>query len=431
VSGRVDYDVIVVGAGPGGGMAAKTAAALGLRTALIEEHATVGAPTHCTGKLQLHAFREFNLPSQLIRNTLRAGAFYAPSGAVLRVRRALPDSHVVDRDEFDRWLTEEAQWCGAELLLGTRVRAAERINGTMRVIGDRAGKTFAATTRLIIDAEGARPILPRTLGVRLVRRWVSGLQYEMANVEFEEDDCPEIYLGTGAAPGFFAWLMPLGARRGRVGLCVDPSVAHQAPVHYIERVIRDHPIASRRLRGATIERKLAGPIPLLGARRPSVIDGMLLVGDAAGQVKATSGGGIYYALIAGQLAAQAAAGYVGGDPRALGRYEAAWRRRFGRELRFTTFARLALNQLTDPEVDSLVTSIRDDAALMHAIEHRGDTAYQSRLLGPLLRQGLRWSFRTRTMASVVWKALRGGAGAFWDGGVWGGPEESLVREGNR
>ncbi len=431
MSERVDYDVIVVGAGPGGGMAALTAAALGLRTALIEEHAVVGRPTHCTGKLQVHAFQEFELPPHLILNTLRAGAFYAPNGAVVKVRRALPDSHVVDRDAFDRWLAEEAQRRGAELLLGMRVRAAERLNGTMRVFSERSGKSMAVTARVIIDAEGARPVLPRTLGVSLRRRWVNGLQYQVANIDLEEEDCPEVYLGADAAPGFFAWLMPLGNRRGRVGLCVDPQVASRAPVHYIERIMREHPIAARRLRRATVERKLAGPIPLLGSHRPSVSEGLLLVGDAAGQVKATSGGGIYYAMIAGRLAAHAAGGYVGGDGRALSRYEEAWRRRFGRELRFTAVARRALNQLSDTEVNQLVSAIRDDAALTQAIEQRGDTAYQSRLLGPLLRQALRWSVHTRSMAGLVLKTLRVGVHALWDDGVSDGSEESVAREGNR
>lgn len=398
-------------------MAALSAARLGLRTALLEEHPAVGTPTHCTGKLQVHAFQEFDLPQHLRLNTLQAGVFYAPDGAAFKVRRSTPDSHVVDRDALDRWLAEAAQQEGAELMLGTRARGAERVNGGMRVAGLRGSRSVTITAGVIIDAEGARPILPKVLGVRLARRWVSGLQYQVANVDFEEEDCPEIYLGADIAPGFFAWLMPLGNRRGRVGLCVDPQVTQRPPVYFIDRLIRDHPVASRRLRGATIERKLAGPIPLLGRHRPSVISSMLVVGDAAGQVKATSGGGIYYAMIAGRLAAQAAAEHLGGDRRALGRYEQAWRRRFGRELRFTTFARQTLNQLTDQELSGLICAMRDDAALVAAIEDRGDTAYQSRLLGPLLQQGVRWTFRTRPMAAVLVKALRAGARALWEDGV--------------
>ena len=416
VSRRVDYDVVVIGAGPGGGTAALTAARMGLRTALVEEHQEVGSPTHCSGKLQLHAFREFDLPSHLILNTLQAGAFYAPNGAVARVRRRVPDSHVVDRADFDRWLADQAQRHGAELVLGTRLRAAERVNGAMRVTGERAGRMYAATARVIIDAEGARPVLPRTVGLHLPRACVLGLQYQVANADIEEEDCPEIYLGGTLAPGFFAWLMPIGRRRGRVGLCVDPRVTSRAPIYYLERLIREHPVASRRLRHAVVERKLAGAIPVLGVRRPSVTDGMILVGDAAGQVKATSGGGIYFAMIAGRLAAQAASRYVGGQRRALLWYEREWRRRFGRELTFATFARVTLNHMTDAELNVLVASIAEDDGLRKAIEDHGDTAYQSRLLRPVLLQALR-PLRVRAMAGAMFKAVRFGLRALWDDGV--------------
>lgn len=418
---RPDYDVAVVGAGPAGGMAALTAARAGLRVALVEEHPAVGTPVHCSGKLQLHAFREFALPNHLILNTLQAGAFYAPDGSVAKVRRPEPDSHVVDRATFDRWLADEAQRHGAELIVGARMRSAERQNGVMRLTGEREGRAFTVAAPLVIDAEGARPVLPASLGLHLTRSYVLGLQYQMDGVQLDEKDCPEIYLGSGYAPGFFAWLMPIGGRRARAGLCVDPRLARHAPVYYLERLIREHPVASRRLHHAVIERKLAGPIPVLGARRPSVIDRMLIVGDAAGQVKATSGGGIYYSLIAGRLAAQAAHRFLGGESAALRWYEAEWRRRFGRELNATAFARVTVNHMTDAEINAFIASIGDDERFRRTVEQRGDTAYQSRLIAPVIAATLRWSL-ARPVSSVLLKAVRYGLRALWDGGAHTAPE---------
>ena len=147
---RPDFDVIVAGAGPAGGMAARTAAALGLRTALVEEHEQPGLPAHCSGKLQLHAFREFALPASLVMNTLRAGAFYSPGGAVFRVRREEADSHVVDRVTFDRWLAGDAERLGAALLLDTRLRSAERINGLIRGTGTRRRRRVSQTVGVVI-----------------------------------------------------------------------------------------------------------------------------------------------------------------------------------------------------------------------------------------------------------------------------------------
>ncbi|MDQ7843721.1 MAG: NAD(P)/FAD-dependent oxidoreductase [Armatimonadota bacterium] len=413
---RADYDLIVAGAGPAGGMAALTAAKAGLRVALVEEHPQVGWPAHCSGKIQLHAFREFALPQHLIMNTLRAGAFYAPDGSVARLRRSEPDSYVVDRTLFDRWLADEAQRHGADLILGTRLLAVERRDGVMRVRGRRDGRTITLTAPLVVDAEGARPALPASLGLRLPRAHVLGLQYQMDRVDLEEEDCPEIYLGRAYAPGFFAWIMPIGGRRARAGLCVDPRQASHGPGYYLERLIREHPVASRRLRGAVVERKLAGPIPVLGARRPSVIDRMLIAGDAAGQVKATSGGGIYFSLIAGRLAALAAHRFLGGDGGALAWYEAQWRRRFGRELHATAFARVTINHMTDGELNALIASIGDDERFRRMVEQRGDTAYQSRLIAPALAATLRWSL-VRPVSAVLVKAVRYGLQALWDGGA--------------
>jgi geranylgeranyl reductase family protein len=416
MAATTDFDVLIVGAGPAGGMTALTAATLGLRTAVFEEHLAVGTPAHCSGKLQLHAFREFNLPDHLILNTLQAGAFYAPNGVVARVRRAAPDSHVVDRAAFDRWLVDQACQHGAELRTGIRLRAAEQCNGTMRVTGEGGGRTFSATASVVVDAEGARPVLPRTVGLHLPRRVVLGLQYQLRDVDLDEEDCPEIYLGSPLAPGFFAWLMPIGGHRARVGVCVDPQLATHGPVHYLEYLVREHPVASRRLRRAVVERKLAGPIPVLTSRGRTVAGGMMLVGDAAGQVKATSGGGIYFSLIAARLAAQAAAAYVGGDRSALRGYERGWRRRFGRELRATAMARLALNQMTDGEISAFIGAIAGDETLRAMIERLGDTAFQSRLLPLLAAHALRPA-QFRQLAPPLLKLVRYGLRALWGDGI--------------
>ena len=301
-------------------------------------------------------------------------------------------------------------------MLNTRLRRAERVNGLIRVTGTSRGRSLTATARVLIDAEGARPVLPRALGLRIPRAYVYGLQYQMAGVDLDAPDMPEIYLGSASAPGFFGWIMPIGPDRARAGVCVDPRLTTQSPIFYPERLMREHPVASRRLRRAVIERRLAGPIPVLGARRPTVAPGLLVAGDAAGQVKATSGGGIYFSLISGRLAAETAHAYVGGDRQALARYEDAWRRRFGRELYVTAFARLAMNHMSDAEVDTFVAAVAEDGDLRRTIEERGDTAFQSKLLAPVLLRALRWSL-VRPVGFAMLRALRHGIVALWDGGA--------------
>jgi len=370
---------------------------------MLEEHHEVGRPTHCTGKLTHHAFEEFDLPPGIVVNAVRAAVLHGPKGARVLLRRHTVDSYIVDRDRFDQKLAEAALETGVELITGARARQVRRVNGLMEVSGERNGRPFSARGRVVIDAEGASPILPGTLGHHLVRRWVLGLQYQVEGTAVESEDAPELYFGRDLAPGFFAWIMPLGGRRARVGLCVDPAYTSQKPAFYLERFIREHPIASKKLKGIHIEHKLAGRIPLLGTRHPSFFPGMLLVGDAAAQVKATSGGGIYFAMVAGELAAGAAARYVRGERGALCDYERGWRRRFGREIWFTTLVRRILNHLSDEEIDAAIALLSREEGLRKAVEEFGDTAYQSRILAPVLLHSLRAGFRNR---SLVWALSR-------------------------
>jgi geranylgeranyl reductase family protein len=371
---------------------------------LLEEHGEIGSPAHCSGKLSVHAFREFALPTSLARASLRAATLYAPDGVAATVRRREIDSHVVDRDRFDRWLAAQAQAAGAEVILGARARRGIREDGRITVEAERRGQTLSVRAPVVIDAEGARTLLPQTLGLPQRRALIQGLQYEMEGLRLDAADTPELYFGREWAPGFFAWIMPLGADSGRVGLCIDPRLTNRPAVYFLEHLIAEHPVTSRRARGARIVRRLVGRIPILGRRTPSYAPGLLVAGDAAGHVKATSGGGIYFSLVAGQLAAEAAGAMLGGDPAALPRYEQAWRRRFGRELIFTTAVRRTLNALSDPDLSRLIRSLAQDRPLRRAIEEHGDTQYQSRVLRPLLGQVLR-SWREIALAPPVLRAF--------------------------
>jgi flavin-dependent dehydrogenase len=137
---------------------------------------------------------------------------------------------------------------------------------------------------------------------------------------------------------------------------------------------------------------------------------MLVIGDAAGQVKATSGGGIYFSMLAGELAGRAASRYVAAWPfvagyDALTRYEREWQAAFGREVRFTTVVRHTLNRLSDRHVNAVIRAIATDEGLRRAIEEHGDTQYQSRLLRPVLAAALRAGARDLRLAPTVLTAL--------------------------
>jgi digeranylgeranylglycerophospholipid reductase len=405
------FDVVVVGAGPAGSEAARAAAGAGLRTLLVEEHATVGVPNHCTGKLSHHAFREFDLPGALALNAVSAAVFHSPGGASVHLRRATVDSYIVDRVAFDRWLVDRAASAGAEVMTGVRITAARRDDGMMLLRGEhraRSRQTFEARCRLIIDAEGSAPRLPGMVGLSLPRRHALGLQYEMRGVGGLTSDTPEMFFGQGIAPGFFAWLMPLGGDRARIGLCVDPRGAKRPPVWYLDRLIATHPALCLRTAGASVVQKVAGRIPLLTRRAKVSARGMIVAGDAAGHVKATSGGGIYYAMIAGRIAGEAAGRHGAGDSRAPRLYEKRWRSRFGGEVAFTAFGRRAINRMSDRDLDVVLQMIAESPQIRASAEAQGDTQFQSRVFLPLLRGLAGAAVRHPALIPLVAKVLLSG-----------------------
>ena len=413
-------DVLVVGAGPAGSTAARTAASLGLRTVLLEEHPDVGCPTHCTGKLSVHAFGRFGLPASVIQSELRAATLYAPDGSVARVRKPAADSYVVDRDPFDRFLADHAAAAGAQIITGARARAVAREGGALRVEIERKGGRAVIAAPLVIDAEGANPVLPPQLGIAPKRAMVHGLQYEVEGAVIEHADAPDLYFGWDIAPGFFAWLMPIGGARGRLGVAIDPRLTDRPPVFFLEKLMSAHPAVAPRMARAKIVRKLAGRIPILGPRRPTWAEGMLVVGDAAGQVKATSGGGIYFSMLAGEIAGRAAARYLSGGPaarEALAGYERDWMAAFGQEVRFTTIVRQTLNRLSDRHVSAVIRALATDDGLRRAVEQHGDTQYQSRLLRPALGAAMRASLRDVSLAPTVMAALGAGVLSLWSEGA--------------
>jgi len=402
------YDVAVVGSGPAGSMAAYTAAREGLETLLVEEHKEVGRPLHCTGKLTVHAFRDFDLPRESILNSVRSAVLYSPSNIQLYIRRKEVDSYIIDRALFDRKLAERAVSAGAELVSETRVSDVYRsVDGLLNLKSKVNGEARELRSRLVIDAEGAKPLLLEKLGLAVTKKPLVGLQYEMSNVDFCSPDCVEVYFGRHVAPGFFAWIVPVGEAQARVGLCVKTDSRGTSLHEYLRRFVKHHPVASRKLKGGRIKQVFGGRNPT-GVIGRSFADGLLVVGDAAGHVKPTSGGGVYFALKAGEAAGKIAVESTTTDRFDQGflrRYQGAWRKLIGDELRFTSLARKTLNRLSDKELDRMFQLIAEQEDAVGTIEAYGDTAYQSRLFKPMIAKLTRMSMRKASDLLFVSKVL--------------------------
>ncbi|WP_455277991.1 geranylgeranyl reductase family protein [[Eubacterium] cellulosolvens] len=400
------YDAIVIGAGPVGSMTARLIAEKGFKTLLCEEHSSIGSPIHCTGKLTTHAFQDFDLPIEAILNSVSAAKFYSPKAIEFSIRKGSVDSYILDRKMLDQKLVELACSSGCELSLQTRVQDVHIDTGIVNLKIKRTGISSHLKSRLIINAEGARPILLRRVGLEGPNQLLSGLQYEVTGIDIHSQDCVELYFGKNIAPGFFAWIVPLNMNVARVGLAIDNEFSSFSTQDYLRKFLKQIVPHAKRT-NVKIENKYSGTIPISGPIKRSYTDRMLVVGDSAGQIKATSGGGIYFGLKCAEIACETANQCLEkntlGDTH-LKQYDTIWKKTIGRELKTTLFIRKIMNSLSDEELNQMFLILNDEK-IKNIIEMHGDTAYQSTVLRSILPDFINLSLKKKARLFFLTKLL--------------------------
>ena len=330
---KEDIMVVVVGAGPAGCSAAEAVAASGGEVLLIDKKSEIGSPVQCGGflpeaveleKLMPRAhlpevLRE--IPERIILHRTDLQRIYSPSGNYKQFAVA---GRVLDRRAYDRYLAARAAGAGARVLPATRARLED---GIVQLSGHFNGKI---RPEIIIGADGPHSIVSRAMGNPIQETGIC-LEYEMADVNIDPD-AAEMYFSAKYAPGGYAWIIPLGQDMANVGVGVRASyLAGQKLPLILDRFIREHTIAAEKLAGGEVLAVMRGLVPAGGTLGAIQKGNMLLAGDAAGHVMATSGGGIPLAVVAGRIAGEVAIGQLQGKM-ALTNYASRIREEFGTQL---------------------------------------------------------------------------------------------------
>ena len=359
---NLDTDIIVVGCGASGATAAETAASLGSRVFLLEDHDRAGVPSHCSGHVGINSMRRLgiSLPEQIVKNQIRGAIFRSPSGQVLELERQAPITWVLDRRAFDEHLANEAQKAGAQIQFSTRATSIQtRDDDRVQVRVSIGAKSHTLNCQLVVDCEGASPALSRIRSTSERRRpmWVNSAQMHVDHVEDLDHDMVEVYLGSAYAPGFFAWIIPWRDGSAKIGLAAREG----NPRLFLERFMLKHPIVSRRLKNAQMRNASYHPIPLGGPILRTYYPGMLIAGDSAQQVKPTTGGGIVFSLICGKIAGEIAheASRTGDASESfLSEYERRWKSEIGRDLNAMRRIRRMLFRLPDNRLEKMFSIAR-------------------------------------------------------------------------
>jgi len=372
----MNFDAIVIGAGPAGSSAAREIASAGFRVGLFEEHELVGVPQHCAGMLTVKGCRllKIEVPDHVIQSRPRMVKI-----SYKDLSFEFPFKvYVVDRGEFDRYLAEKAVEAGALLKTGSRVRGIRRRNDRwiVSVLGDGEHES-----KLVIGAEGFKVLSVEWVGLKRSRDNAVCLQYEIEVPRPVDQNVIECIFGSDKAPGGYAWIVPIGEKMLRVGLGVRRS--RRSPSYYLEKLLREG------FQQYKVIRKMAGIVSVGGPMTPSYTDGYMAVGEAAGQVNPLFGMGCLSSIACGRIAGKVAARALKkGDTsaRQLKEYEDKWWDLVGRNYVLA----MEIRNLLESEKGQKI--IRSVAAAYRSGSSIGKTILKVLSMNPsLLKYALSWS----------------------------------------
>jgi len=361
-------DVTIIGGGPAGCKAASLLSE-DMDVTVVEEHEVSGRPVQCTGLISDDVVRLSGVKIDILASLYGANVHF-PNGGVITVRSKKRKGVLIDRAVMDQRMADAAADAGAVFQYGTKYLSHSRSDGIVRT--DTTKGTLVS--KIIVGADGHSSSVALSLGNNGPREYVKGVQFDIRHTT-DDPEMMDIFLGSDA-PGFFAWLIPFD-NMARVGLCSSGDIP---PYEYLKNILR-----RAGLQDKAVVKKYSGKIPL-GGRRKTFGDGTLLIGDAAGQVKPVSGGGLYPAFMSSRpLAETVKEAMASGDTSAsfLRRYETRWKKEVGKELRNGYLLRRMFKRMDDRAMDETFGAM--DREEIRAILNEIDLDRPSDVMIPILK----------------------------------------------
>lgn len=380
----MEWDVIVIGAGPAGCFTAKLIALSGFKVLILEEHQEIGYPIQCAGLISPRAMELAGVDKNAVLNNLTGLQVHSPLSALFDVKGNRDLALAIDRVSFDQELAAKAENAGAVLIKGRKVEGIERIVGGFKLRIADSSKTIS--TKLLIGADGANSSVSKWL--QLSHNNSKAVMYAAdAQLQCEDTSSIHIFLGQKLAPGWFGWLIPLDEKTCRVGTGYALVKPEQSPKHYFQELVNQNQQIFKDLK---IIRYTSGIVPLGKMSRIYSANAML-VGDAACQTKPISGGGIYMGLRGAFICSQTAVEALKENNLSevkLSSYQKLWEKEMEEERANAMKLRESFLEFSDEDIDSVIRFLNKPLYQKLILKY-GDIDYPSNLGKKLLNLVLR------------------------------------------
>lgn len=385
--GRI-YDVVVIGAGPVGSYTAYQLAKEGLEVLIIDRNETFTRPPVCTGVIGVEVFEKFELPEDSVISQIKDIAFFSPTGLKVVYQPKSNLAYVVDRVKFDQALRGLALKNGARIQLNSLAKGIHFKDSHLEI--EIANQSQLIRSRGVVVATGANQNLTHKLGLGRFPDYVFGAQTE---VRMEGVSETEIYLGNRISPGAFAWVVKIGEEKARIGLVTRENAREYLENFLNNQVIRDRLKEKGEIQGRAIP---MGSLPRTSGER------ILVVGEAAGQVKTTTHGGIYYGLICSRIAVETLKeAFEKGkfSSQILRNYDKRWKGLLEREIKSGYWLKKFYSRINDSQIDELFRIAISDG-IMDIVHQKARFDWHGELIATLVKHCLQENYFQRIKLGI-------------------------------
>jgi geranylgeranyl reductase family protein len=378
-----EYNAIIVGGGPIGAYVAGKIAEKKFKVAILEKNKKIGFPMNCAGLITPRVFELLEIAKgPIIENRIKGANIHSPSGNILKIGGDKVHALAINRSKFDKELIKKAKEHQVKLFLENNVLSVHKIKDHIEI---KTSKKYDFKCNLLIGADGPYSKVRDSFALPEPKEFLKGIGAEITNTNLDPDFV-EIFVGKDIAPGFFAWIIPTNEKgtQARVGLCIGQE-SPKSPKDYFSSFLKSK-IPSDLIKNAKITNQYGGVIPL-GALKKTFDSNVLIVGDAAAQVKPTSGGGIYTGLKCAEHCSNVSIDALEKNKfnsQYLKKYHKSWSIDIGRELYLGMKFRKIFKHFSDKQFDNYIEKFQS-SKINQVISRYGDIDYPSKLIKPMLK----------------------------------------------